>query len=140
MAEFTTIAVQTVAAGQNVVFTETPVRCCRGNIQHREGSGVFRLRSPQNGVARYRVTFGGNIAIPTGSAVGPISIALSVDGEPLVSATATVTPAAVNEFNNVFTAVFVEAACGCCATVAVENTSTIPILVNNANIIIERVC
>lgn len=140
MAEFTTISVQTVAAGQNVVFTETPVRCCRGNIQHREGSGVFRLRSPQNGVARYRVTFGGNIAIPTGSAVGPISIALSVDGEPLVSATATVTPAAVNEFNNVFTAVFVEAACGCCATVAVENTSTIPILVNNANIIIERVC
>lgn len=140
MAEFTNVALQTVADGQNVLFTETPVRCCRGNIQHREGSGVFRLRSPQQGVARYRVTFGGNIAVPTGETVGPISLALSVDGEPLASATATVTPAAVGEFNNVFTAVFVEAACGCCATVAVENVSGIPIEVTNANIIIERVC
>ena len=46
-----------------------------------------------------------NIAIPTGGAVSPISIALSVSGEPLASATAIVTPAAVEDYFNVFTAV-----------------------------------
>lgn len=140
MAEYTAILLQTVAEGQNVLFTETPVPCCRGNVQHREGSGVFRLRGPQQGRARYRVSFGGNIAIPAGGTVGEISLAISVDGEPLASATAIVTPAAVDELWNVYTSVLVEAGCGCCATIAVENTSGQAIDVQNANIIIDRVC
>lgn len=90
--------------------------------------------------ARYKVSFGGNIAIPTGGAVAPISIALSVSGEPLASATAIVTPAAVEDYFNVFTAVFIEVPRGCCVTVAVENTSTQAINVANSNLIAERVC
>lgn len=139
MAEYTNVALQSVAVGQNVVFTETPVPCCRGNVQHREGSGVFRLRGGQSR-ARYRVTFGGNIQIPTGGTVGAISIALALDGEPLTSATAIVTPAAVAQLFNVSVSVFVDVPCGCCATVSVENTSTQTIQVQNANLIIERVC
>ncbi len=140
MAEYTAINRQTIPAGQNVPFTESPVPCNKGYVVHREGSGVFTLRGITNQrCARYKVSFGGNIAIPTGGTVGPISVALALEGEPLGSATAIVTPAAVDEFFNVFVAVYVTVPCGCCMSVAVENTSTQPIDVQNANIIIERV-
>lgn len=140
MAEYTNGALQTVASGQNVVFTESPAACNRGYVHHRDGSGVFTLRGITNQCrARYKVSFGGNIAIPTGGTVGPISIALSIESEPLVSATAIETPAAVNEFSNVFTAVYIEVPRGCCVSVAVENTSSQAIDVQNGNIIIERV-
>lgn len=139
MAEFTAIALQTVAAGQNVAFTETPI-CGGNNIIHREGSGVVTLRGCANQCrARYKVTFGANIAIPAGGTVEAISIALALHGEPLASATAIVTPAAVEEFFNVFVAVFVDVPRGCCVDVAVENTSTQAINVQNANLIVERV-
>lgn len=139
MAEYTASALQTVAVGQNVLFTETPV-CGSNCIVHREGSGVVTLRGQTNQCrARYRVSFGANIQIPTGGTVGEISIAIAIDGEPLASATAIVTPAAVEEFFNVFTSVFVEVPRGCCTSVAVENVSAQAIEVQNANIIVERV-
>ena len=139
LAEYTGILLQTVAEGQNVLFTETPVPCCRGNVQHREGSGIFRLRGSQCR-ARYKVSFGANIAVPTGGTVEAISLALALEGDPLASATAIVTPAAVEEFFNVYVSVFVDVPCGCCTTVSVENTSTQAINVQNANLIVERVC
>jgi hypothetical protein len=140
MAEFTAIALQTVAAGQNVLLTETPVPSFNGQVLHRQGSGVVDLRGVTNQCrARYKVTFGGNIAIPTGGTVDPISIAIALQGEPLASATAIVTPAAVGDFFNVFVAVFVEVPRCCCLSVAVENTSGQAIDVQNANLIVERV-
>lgn len=139
MAEFTANALQTAAAGQNVLFTETPV-CGSNCIVHRAGSGNVTLRGiTQQCKARYKVSFGGNIAIPAGGTVEAISIAIAIDGEPLSSATAIVTPAAVENFFNVFTAVFIEVPKGCCVTAAVENTSTQAISVQNANLIVERV-
>ncbi len=140
MAEYTSIVLQEVAAGQNVVFTETPVRCNRGYVLHRDGSGIFTLRGITNQcTARYKVSFGANIAVPADGTVGEISVAIAVEGEALASATAIVTPAAVEEFFNVFTAVFVEVPRGCCLTVAVRNTSEDAINVQNANLIVERV-
>ena len=139
MAEFTNTALQTVAVAQNVVFNETPI-CGGNNIYHREGSGVVRLRSvTQQCRARYKISFGGNVQIPEGGTVDEISLAISLDGEALGSATMIVTPAAAEDFWNVFAAVFIEVPRGCCATVAVENISTQPIEVQNANLIIERV-
>lgn len=141
MAEYTAVQLQTVEDGANVLFFETPIGSVRNNVTHRQGSGMFRLRGITNQCkARYRVSFGGNIAIPTDGTVGEISIALAIDGEALASATAIVTPAAVEEFFNVFVTVFVEVPRGCCLTVAVENTSDQAIDVQNANLIIERVC
>lgn len=140
MAEYTNGALQLVAAGQNVVFTESPAACNKGYVVHREGSGVFTLRGITNQCrARYKVSYGGNIAIPTGGTVGPISVAIAVEGEPLTSATAIVTPAAVEEFFNVSAAVYIEVPRGCCVSVAIENTSTQSISAQNSNIIIERV-
>lgn len=139
MAEYTNAYVQSVAPNANVVFTEEPVSG-KGCIVHREGSGLITLRGMTNQCrALFRVTFGGNIAIPTGGTVGEISIAIAIDGEPVPSATATVTPAAVANFFNVFSSVFIEVPKGCCVTVAVRNINTQAIEVENANIIVERV-
>lgn len=138
-----TSATQTVAAGQNVLFTETPV-CGNCSIMHRDGSGVVTLRGSNNccNTARYRVTFNGNIAVATGGTVGPISVAISLSGEPLYSATATVTPAAIGDFFNVTATAIISVPCNCCLTVAVENVSdpATPIDVANANLVVERVC
>lgn len=139
MAEFTAVALQTVEEGQNVVFTETPI-CPTKCITHREGSGVVRLRGLTNQCrARFLVAFSGNIQIPTGGTVGGISLAIAVDGEPLQPAQMIITPAAVENFFNVSSQVYLDVPCGCCVTVSVENTSDQTIEVQNANLIVVRV-
>lgn len=138
MAEFVNVAAQTVAAGGNVVFADAPIKS--GGVLHREGSGVIRLSGCTNQCrARYRVSFGANVAIPTGGTVGAVSLAISLDGEALGSATMIETPAAVEEYSNVFAAVFVDVARGCCATIGAINTGTEAVTVANANLIVERV-
>lgn len=139
MAEFTNSNIVTVATGQNLPLTETVVKggSC---ITHREGAGIVTLRGITNQCrARYKVSFGANIAIPDGGTVAPISVALAIAGEPLSSATAIVTPTAVGGYFNVFTAVFIDVPRGCCITIAVENTSTQAINIANSNLIAERV-
>uniref|UniRef100_A0AAU8B7E8 Uncharacterized protein n=1 Tax=Dulem virus 33 TaxID=3145751 RepID=A0AAU8B7E8_9CAUD len=137
--EITASALQTVAAGQNVLFTETPV-AGSGCVVHRDGSGIVTLRGQTNQCrARYRVSFGANIAVPAGGTVGPISVAIAISGEPLAASTAIVTPTATAAFFNVALDTFVEVPRGCCVTVAIENTSDQAISVQNANLIAERV-
>lgn len=138
MAEYTYTAIQLVDENDNVVFTETPVRGCKC-IDHREGSGIVTLRGFTNACyARYRVSFGANIAIPAGGTVEPIEIAITVRGEPLGSATAIVTPAAVDEYGNIYVSVLVDVPRGCCVDIGVENTSGQPINVQNANLIVDK--
>lgn len=137
--EITANALQAVEANQNVIFTETAV-CGSSSIVHREGSGLVTLRGLTNQCrARFRVFFSGNIAIPAAGEVGPISLAIAIDGEPVATTTMTVTPAAVNQFNNVASAIYLDVPCGCCAKIAVKNISTQTVSVQNANFIIERV-
>lgn len=137
--ELTANALQTVLENQNVLFTDTVV-CGSCSILHRDGSGLVTLKGLTNQCrARYRVSFGGNIAIPTGGTVGAISLAISVDGEPIASTTMIETPAAVEEFSNVFSAIFLDVPRGCCFTVSVRNISDQAINVQNANLIVERV-
>lgn len=140
MAEFSNSNTVSVAAGESLPLTDTAVKA-PACIVHREGSGLVTLRGLTSGQcrARFKVSFGGNIAIPTGGTVGAISVALAVGGEALNSATAIVTPAAVDQYSNVFTAVFVEVPRGCCVTVALKNTSTQAISIANSNLIVERV-
>ena len=139
MAEFTSTTIQTVAAGQNLPLTETAIKGSNC-INHRAGAGNVTLRGLTNQCkALFKVSFGGNIAIPNGGTVGAISVALAVGGEALNSATAIVTPAAVDQYSNVFTAVFVEVPRGCCVTVALKNTSAQAISIANSSLIVERV-
>lgn len=132
-------ALQTVLANQNVYFTDTVVSggC---SITHREGSGLVTIRgNTSQARARYKVTFGGNIAVPTGGTVEAISTAIAIDGEAVPASTMTITPAAVEQFQNVFSAVFIDVPRGCCTTISAKNISTQSIEVQNANLIIERV-
>lgn len=138
--EITAIALQTVAANQNVLFTETAVGA-NNSMLHREGSGLVTLRAQSNSQcrARFKISFGGNIAVPTGETVGPISLAIALNGEAIASTTMIVTPTAVGEFNNIFSAIFLDIPTGCCQTLSVRNISEIPVDVQNANLIVERV-
>lgn len=145
MAEYSSDLQQIVNPGETVVFTDSPVPCNRGFVRHRDGTGNFLLSGYvpiKNGCrassATYMVDFGANIAVPTGETVGEISLALVIDGATIPASTMEVTPAAVDEFFNVSRAINVQIWRGCCETVAVRNTSAIPILVENANIVFNR--
>lgn len=137
--EITANALQVVEANQNVIFTETAV-CGSNSIIHREGSGLVSLRGITNQCrARFKVFFSGNIAVPTGETVGPISLVIAVNGEGVGPTTMIVTPAAVEQFFNVASAIYLDVPCGCCSQISVKNISDIPVNVQNANLIVERV-
>ena len=131
--------IQTVQANQNVYFSDTVV-CGGCSISHRDGSGLVQIKGNTNQCrARYKISFGGNIAIPADGTVAPISLAIALDGEGIQSTTMIVTPAAVDQYWNVFSAIFVDVPRGCCMSVSVKNIGTEPINVQNANLIVERV-
>ena len=138
--EITANAAQIVAVNQAVLFTETAVP---GNMSmiHREGSGLVGLRGLPNGQlrARFLVEFGANVAVPTGETVGPVTLAIAINGEPVVTSSMISTPSAVDQYNNVSASIYIDVPIGCCSQVSIENTSTIPVSVQNANLIVERV-
>ena len=146
MAEYSNNAVQTVNPGESISFIVAPVPCERGFVRWRSGSGAFSLSGwvPSSGCkcnkknAQYLVDFGANIAVPDGQTVGAISVAFAIDGVTIPDTTMTVTPAAVEEYFNVSRASNVAVWNGCCQTLTVRNVSSIPILVQNANIIFSR--
>ena len=149
MAEWSANAVQTVNPGEAVIFTDNPVPPVTNLVRHRDDSGAFLLSGvsmrPYVGCpckrpnsTTYRVSFSANIAIPTGQTVGEIGIATQIDGATIPTSSAVVTPAAVEDFFNVGSDVDAQIWLGCCESVSVINNSTIPILVRNANLIIER--
>lgn len=139
--EITANAIQNVASGANVLFTETPVPggC---SIVHREGSGLTTLRGQCRCQcrARFKVFFNGNIAIPVGgSAPQQISLSIAINGEPVGSTFMAITPPDDNQYFNVSSGVYIDVPSGCCTNISVRNTSSIAIDVANANLIVERV-
>ena len=89
--------------------------------------------------ARFKVFFSGNIAIPTGGTVEAISLAIATNGEAVNTTTMIVTPAAVEQYQNVAGAIYLDVPAGCCMQISVKNTSTQAIDVQNSNIIVERI-
>ena len=139
MAEYVNAGIVTVPAGQNVplIATAASGKPC---IVHREGSVIVTLRGlTQQCKARFKISFGANIAVPTGGTVEAITAALAINGEPLTSATATVTPAAVENYFNIFVSAIMEVPRGCCVTVAAKNTSAEAVSFANSNLTIDRV-
>lgn len=136
MIELINTAVQTVPIGQSVVYDNAVYRSRGGCETYRGDGGQVKLTRP--GV--YRVSFNGNISVPTGETVGEISVGITQDGEVLTGTIARVTPAAVEEYFNVAVQTLVVVPCNCCVPVAVRNTAGIPILVDNPNINVVRVC
>ena len=130
---------QTVQANQNVYFTDTVV-CGNTTIGHRDDSGLVTLSGITNQCrARFLVSFGGNVAIPTGGTVEPISLAIAINSETVPGTTMIVTPAAVENFFNVSASTFVDVPRGCCLTISIKNIGAAAIDVQNANLIVSRV-
>jgi len=150
MAEYVYNPVQLVQPNQNVLLDDS-VPCNRGYVIHRNGSGILTLRGIVNNptccFARYQVTFNANIAVPEDGTVGPIAIALAIDGEPIQTSRAIVTPAAVDEYFNVTSTAIITVPRGCCYTISVENASfgaiaadpATAINVQNANLTVARI-
>lgn len=150
MAEYAYNPIQLVEPNQNVLL-DTVIPCNKGYVFHRENSGIVILRGivncPQAVFARYQVTFNGNIALPEGADVGPIAVALAIDGEPIQTSRAIITPAAVDEYGNVTSTAIITVPRGCCFTVTVENVSAPAapggvapeINVQNANLVVSRI-
>ena len=155
MAEYTFNPVQRVEPNQNIILNNN-ISCNRGYVLHRDESGIVTLRGIVNGCgcfARYQVTCNCNIAVPSDQPIGPISIALALDGEPLQTSKAIVTPAdtatdppTAENFFNVTSTAIITVPNGCCFTVAIENTSAgldggpaPAILVQNANLTVARI-
>ena len=149
MAEFTNNPVQLVQPNQQVLLNTT-IGCPKGYVYHRNGSGIVTLRGiTTNCFARYQVTFNGNIALPTGATVTPISVGIAIDGEPVLTSKAIFSPAATDTYGNVTSTAIITVPKGCCFNVSVENTTAVPttpaganapaINVQNANLVVSRI-
>ncbi len=149
MAEYLANATQLVELNQPIVFSAS-IPCNRGNVIHEDETGIFILRGNSTGCfARYQVTFNGNIAVPEGGTVGPIAVSVAVNGEARPTSRAIVTPAAVEEYNNVTSTAIVTVPRGCCFSVSVRAVSGIvddatgtpapAINVTNSNLVITRI-
>lgn len=152
MAEYLSNNVQLVALNSPILFTAS-IPCTKGYVYHEDETGIFILRgcvnNPSSNFARYQVTFNGNIAIPDGSDLTPIAVAIAVNGEPRVTSRAIFTPQAVDEYGNVTSTAIITVPKGCCFSLSVRyvdateaDPATAPtptINVQNANLVIDRI-
>lgn len=148
-AEYLANAVQEVALNNPAIFTAS-IPCRKGYVYHEDETGIFILRGITNGqcYATYQVTFNGNIAVPTGGTVGPIAVAITVNGEPRFTSRAIITPAAVEQYGNVTCTAIIKVPKGCCFSISVRSVSasndptveaTSVIELQNANLVIDRI-
>lgn len=152
--EFSATGSQIVQPGASVIWTNNPVRCTRGLVYWRQGTGLIRLASPSiiSGCrcvqpwnccgmieADYEVGFHGNVQIPEGSTAGEtISLAIAIDGVVDPDSLMQSTPAEIEQPDNVGAGVIATVPWICrCSSIAVVNTSTMPVEIINPNLIIE---
>lgn len=149
--EFLWNDVQEVALNNPVLFRSS-IPCNRGYVLHEDETGNFILRGAGgnscNQYAHYQITANMNAAIPTGGAVTPIAIAITVNGEARLTSRAIFTPAAVEEYGNLTTTAIIKVPKCCCFSIGVEYVSattgtavepTPAIEVQNANLTITRI-
>lgn len=150
-AEYLANALQLVNNNAPIIFTAS-IPCRKGYIYHEDETGIFILRGITNQCfATYRVTFNGNIAVPTGGTVpdGGIAVSITVNGEPRPTSRAIFVPAAVGDnFGNVTSTAIIRVPRGCCFSVSVDAipassdptvTPAPQIAVQNANLVIDRI-
>lgn len=150
-AEFVANSAQNVALNAPIIFTAS-IPCKKGYVYFENETGILILRGivncPNACFATYRVTYNGNASIPTGGAVTPIALALTVNGEPRLTSRAIFTPAAVEEYGNLTSTAIIKVPKGCCFSLSVEYisasddpavTPTPIVTVQNSNLVIDRI-
>lgn len=117
MARYLTATDQNVALNSDIPFDVVSIPCGKGCVVPL-APGILTLKSGANQFARYDVTLQANIAIPTGGAVTPIAVAITLNGVPIADSVAIVTPAAVEDLWHVNTSATITVPCGCCVSVS----------------------
>jgi hypothetical protein len=117
MANYITSTDQNVALNNTIPFDIVSIPCNKGCVIPVT-TGVVNLRSGQNQAARYNVRAESNVAIPTGGAVTPIALALTINGVTVPDSVAIVTPAAVEDVWHISTTATITVPCGCCLSVS----------------------
>lgn len=155
-AEYGYIAEQTIAAGGSAALNDfTP--CQSGLVVHENESPVLTLRGIGNSgptcpcrrkdFVQYRITANGNISIPDGGTLGPISVAFTLNGIIIPASQVILTPGALGDFNPFSIDKLVPATLGTSPSFALSNvlpglTTTETgqaIVMRNLNIIVDRV-
>lgn len=118
MARYLTSTDQNVALNGTIPFDIVSIPCNTGNVIPLT-TGVLTLRGrTSNKFARYLVSVQGNVAIPTGGAVTPVGLGITINGSVVPESVAIVTPAAVGDFWHINTSVVITVPCGCCISVS----------------------
>lgn len=135
------VSAQTVATGQNVIFTDTRVKsrrcsCQRGWLNHVKGSGLFTLVNRSNSPMVAEVNFNGNI---TANATGETKLVLEINGEAIGGTEMDYTVATANVYQNVGAAALIPIPAGSSLTISVGNISSDEVLVKDANLIIKKI-
>lgn len=117
MAKYLTSTDQNVALSNTIPFDIVSIPCNKGCVVPVT-TGVLNLRSGANQPARYNVKVEANVSIPTGGAVTPIAIAITLNGVTIPDSVTIVTPAAVEDVWHINTSTTVTVPCGCCLSVS----------------------
>ncbi|MBR3351016.1 MAG: hypothetical protein IKG35_02745, partial [Erysipelotrichaceae bacterium] len=82
-------------------------------------TGILTLKGGNtNSFARYQVDLQANVSIPTGGAVTPIAVAITLNGVAVPDSVAILDPAAVEDVWHVNTSTTITVPCGCCVSVS----------------------
>lgn len=118
MASYVTTADTLVALNNTIPFNSVSIPCNKGNVIPLV-PGILNLNgNTSNRFARYEVTLQGNIQIPTGGAVTPIAVGITLNGAVIPESVAIVTPAAAQDYWHVNTTASITVPSGCCVTVS----------------------
>ena len=118
MAEYVTTSDALVALNGTIPFNSVSIPCSKGNAIPL-AVGVLNLKgNTTNRFARYLVNVKANVQIPTGGAVTPIAVGITVNGSVIPESVAIVTPAAVEDYWFINTNAVITIPCGCCASVS----------------------
>ena len=118
MARYLTSTDANVALNSAFPFDVVSIPCNKGCVVPI-ATGVLTLKGGNtNQFARYEVKVQGNVSIPTGGAVTPIAVAITLNGVALPDSVAIVTPTAVEEVWHINTSTTITVPCGCCVSVS----------------------
>lgn len=117
MARYITSTDQNVSLNGTVPYDVVSIPCRKGCVIPL-APGVLTLESGINNQAQYRVSAQANVSIPTGGAVTPIALGITLNGVTLPDSVAIVTPTAVEDVWHINTTTTITVPCGCCVSVS----------------------
>ena len=117
MAKYITTTDQNVALNGAIPFDTVSIPCPKGCVIP-VATGVLTLKGGNTNFARYEVDLQANVSIPTGGAVTPIALAITLNGVAIEDSMAIVTPAAAGDEWHINTSAIITVPCGCCISVS----------------------